>query len=93
MRKSNVAGTAFKLCLPVALVALAGCQRQHQQAYQRPGPDHGLQEINELVEATKNHASLQPGSNEAGAPIHVDPYPPSAGMTHDDHTAHEKPKN
>ena len=89
------AGTALRLlCLPLALGALASCQRhQTSQApaterYQAPGRDGGQQEIDELIAATKRHPSLQAGSNEAGAPIKVDPYPHSAGMKHDEHGAH-----
>jgi len=94
---SMSAGTALRLlCLPLAAMALAACQR-HQtsqppatETFHAAGPDGGQQEINELIEATKHHPSLQAGSNEAGAPINVDPYPHSAGMAHDEHGAHRK---
>lgn len=74
-----VAGTALRLlCLPLAAAALASCQRQ--QPVQAGVPDGNLQEVHELIAATKANPSAQPGSKNAGPPIHVDPYPHSAGM-------------
>ena len=95
MIRSTSAGTALRLlCLPFALTALASCQR-HQtsqapatETYQAPGRDGGQAEMDELIAATKRHPSLQAGSNEAGTPIKVDPYPHSAGMSHDEHGGH-----
>ena len=76
MIRLGPAGTALKLlCLPLAFGLLASCG--HPQA------PHKLtegEETAELIAATKNNPSLQPGSNEAGPPITVNPYPPSAGM-------------
>jgi hypothetical protein len=85
------------LCLPVAMVALSSCQRQHPQQQQQQkfvenrDADAEMRETRQLIEETKRHPSLQPGSNEAGPPIHVDPYPHSAGMKHDEH-AGDHPK-
>ncbi|HEU4695738.1 MAG TPA: hypothetical protein VFR92_02105 [Sphingomicrobium sp.] len=95
MIKTASAGTALRLlCLPLALTALASCQR-HQtsqapatETYQAPGRDGGQQEMDELIAATKRHPSLQAGSKEAGTPVKVDPYPHSADMSHDEHGGH-----
>lgn len=69
------------LCLPLSL--LASCAPPSASA-----APNGDREMQQLIEATKNNPSLQPGSNQAGPPIHVDPYPHSAGMVHHDESAH-----
>jgi hypothetical protein len=92
MRHSNLAGMALRLlCLPLAVVALTSCERHHPrqqqvQTFENHDPDAEMRETRQLIEETKRHPSLQPGSNEAGPPIHVDPYPHSAGMKHDEHS-------
>lgn len=86
MSRHHPAGTVLRLlCLPIAFAAMASCgQRQQQwQQQQQPPPPHKLserEEIQELLVAMKNNPSLQPGSKEAGPPVHVNPYPISAGM-------------
>jgi hypothetical protein len=96
MRSVNQAGAALQLlCLPVALSLLASCERQRPQVRTKPSE---LEERQQLIEAMKHHPSLQPGSNEAGPAIHVDPYPHSAGMSglphHDSKTApQDEPHN
>ena len=87
------AGTALRLlCLPVALTLLISCNR--------PAPDKArklteAEEAQQDVEAVKNNPSLQPGSNQAGAPLHFNPYPkPKApGMAHDEHAHHDMAKH
>jgi hypothetical protein len=78
MSRRDFAGTVVRLlCLPVAFAALASCTQHPQQ------PAHKLtegEETQELLAAMKSNPSLQPGSKEAGPPIHVNPYPASAGM-------------
>jgi hypothetical protein len=90
MNRANDAGTALRmLCLPIALSVLASCQRQLAQVQAKP---NRVEEVHQLLDATKRNPSLRPGSNEAGPPIHVDPYPHSAGMvgmTHKDGSHHE----
>lgn len=80
----NDTGAAARLlCLSLAVAVLASCAR----APAAKAPDDAL-EVQQLIEATKANPSLQPGSNEAGPPIHVDPYPRSAGMAHHDESPH-----
>jgi hypothetical protein len=87
MSHKDMAGAALRLlCLPITLSLLSSCQRNPPPP---PAvPDHRVEEFNATVKATKQHPSLQPGSNEAGPAIHVDPYPHSAGMAH-----HDEPTN
>lgn len=85
MSRHHPAGTVLRLlCLPIAFAAMASCgQRQQQWQQQQQLPPHKLsegEEIQELLVAMKNNPSLQPGSKEAGPPVHVSPYPISAGM-------------
>jgi hypothetical protein len=98
MSHRKVAGTAlWLLCLPLAVLS-ASCQRQLQQQQSRQvqseSPDGNLQEVRDLVAATKNSQAAQIESNQVGAPIHVDPYPHGgtkghniAGMSHAEHPA------
>lgn len=88
MIRLGLAGTVLRLlCLPFAFSLLTSCGQ--------PQPKHKLtegEETQELINATKNNPSLQPGSNQAGPPITVNPYPPSAGMNapHDPHEMHHR---
>jgi len=80
MTLSKTAGTTFRvLCLPILLQLLSSCGHPAQQ----PKKPTEAEEFQQDVEAIKNHPSLQPGSNEAGPPLHFDPYPkprpPGAG--------------
>lgn len=83
MSRHHPAGTVLRLlCLPIAFAALASCG-QHQQQQLQPQSPHKLtegEEFQELLVAMKSNPSLQPGSKEAGPPIHVNPYPTSVGM-------------
>lgn len=78
MIRFNKAGTAlWLLCLPLAVATASSCARP------QPAVKKMLDTPEELranIQAIRAHPSLQPGSNEAGPPIHVDPYPHSAGM-------------
>jgi len=87
MNFSMKAGTALRLlCLPVALILLPSCNRQAPETRTKPTE---AEEAHQDVEAVKNNPSLQPGSNQAGAPLHFDPYPKprpaGAGNDHDHH--------
>src|SRR5689334_19355585 len=98
MSRSVKAGTALRLlCLPLALSLLTACGRQATAAPTKPQvQEHKAKETLEVfqpVEATKNNPSLQPGSRLAGPPIHVNPYPKSAGMAHDEHGHHDMTKH
>ena len=98
MIRSVKAGTALRLlCLPLTLsIAACGSQPKGQAPAQPQAQEQRTkesQEIFQVVQATKNNPSLQPGSNEAGAPIHVNPYPKSAGVAHDDHAHHDMAKH
>ncbi|HWI88968.1 MAG TPA: hypothetical protein VNS11_06995 [Sphingomicrobium sp.] len=89
MRFTYAAGTAFRLlCLPFAALVLISCGRQPHQinAYQKEA-----QELHGDIDAVKNSPSLDPASNQAGPPIHVDPYPHSAGASHHAATLHTRP--
>ena len=78
MIRYRPAGTVVRLlCLPIALGALASCG---QHAQQQPHKLTEAEETEELLVAIKINPSLQPGSRETGPPIHVNPYPTSAGM-------------
>jgi hypothetical protein len=99
MSRSMKAGTALRLlCLPLTLSMVTACGRQAEgQATAQPQPKEirtkESQEIFDDVQAMKNNPSLQPGSNQAGPPIHVNPYPKSAGMAHDEHGHHDMAKH
>jgi hypothetical protein len=87
------AGTALRLlCLPIALSLLASCNRQVTETPTKPTE---AEEVQQDVDAVKNHPSLQPGSNQAGPPLHFDPYPKPKppGMTNDDHAHHDMAKH
>jgi len=89
------AGTAVRLlCLPLALSLLGACGHDAQRKPQAQKPNEA-EELFQVVEATKNNPSLQPGSNQAGPPLHFDPYPKPkpAGMTHDEHADHDMAKH
>jgi hypothetical protein len=99
MSRSMKAGAALRLlCLPLTLNMLSACgHRADPAASAKPqAQEHRTtdsQEVFQLVEATKNNPSTQPGSNLAGPPIHVNPYPKSAGMAHDQHAHHDMAKH
>jgi hypothetical protein len=99
MSTSMKAGTALPLlCLPLALSMVTACGRKAEsQATAQPRPQEirtkESQEIFDDVQAMKSNPSLQPGSSLAGPPIHVNPYPKSAGMAHDEHGHHDMAKH
>lgn len=73
------------LCLPAALLLLTSCDRSPGRLTAGP---IGREEINNVMEATRHHPSLAPGSKDAGPPIHVNPYVPvrpTTALAHDDH--------
>jgi hypothetical protein len=77
--RSAFAGTALRLlCLPVAFGLLSSCERPTRHF----DVTHDMKELHADIDGIKKSPSLQPGSSEAGPPIHVDPYPHSAGMSH-----------
>jgi hypothetical protein len=85
MIRSNLPGTTrAALCLAI-LVAAAGCAKQpapvapDENDAQQARKDNA--EVEALKQGIKDHPSLQAGSNNAGAPVHVDPYPHSSGMS------------
>lgn len=69
---------ALALSLLGALLASCG-----QQPAQRPIVANDMDELHANIDAVKNNPSLTDPS-KAGPPIHVDPYPKSAGM-HGEH--------
>ena len=88
---SNKLGTTRSaLCLALLLLATSACERHGRSALPKHNDPQAarndVREVDGLIEATKENPSLQPGSNQAGPPIHVDPYPHSKGMTHDNMT-------
>lgn len=75
----NKAGAKAQLsCLLLAAALLNSCGRSRAEV-----PHEDPNEAAQLIQATKSNPSLRPESNEAGPPIHVDPYPHSAGMMMD----------
>jgi hypothetical protein len=81
------AGTALRLlCLPIAITLLPSCNRQ---ATKPPIKPTEAEEVQQDVKAIKDHPSLQPGSNQAGPPLHFNPYPkprpPGMANGHDHH--------
>ena len=98
MTRTELPGTMrAALCLALLLIG-ASCQRQLSGTAQ-PNLADEAREREDLVRATLEHPSLQPGSNQAGAPVQVDPYPHSAGMahhptnvSHDDHSTNGSEK-
>lgn len=88
MNFSMKAGTALRLlCLPIALALLPSCNRQVPETRTKPTE---AEEAHQDVEAVKNNPSLQPGSNQAGAPLQFDPYPkPKPPGVVDDHHHHD----
>jgi hypothetical protein len=88
MRWTSCAGTGFRiLCLPLVLALLTSCERRSQHV---KAGDKEVQELHADIDAVKNSPSLQPGSNQAGPPIHVDPYPHSAGRSHHPGASHSQ---
>jgi hypothetical protein len=93
MSVPSKAGTALRLlCLPIALALIASCGQPTSQTKTKPTE---AEELQQDVDAIKNHPSLQPGSNQAGAPLDFSPYPKPrpAGMAHDDHVHHDIAKH
>jgi len=93
MSRSNLPGTT-RTALCLALILAAGACAKPRTA---PNPHNDTQvgskankEVEALVQDIKKHPSMQAGSNEAGAPIHVDPYPHSSGMSGMGHQMGEK---
>ena len=89
MNFSMKAGTALRLlCLPIALTLLTSCSHPAPEAKTKPTE---AQEAQQDVDAIKHHPSLEPGSNQAGPPLHFDPYPKPRppGVKHDDHAHHD----
>ena len=88
------AGTAVRLlCLPLSLwLGSCGHDPQPRPAAQKPNE---AEELFQVVQATKNNPSLQPDSNQAGAPLHFDPYPKPKppGMAKDEHAHHNMAKH
>lgn len=77
MSRLELAGMAPRLlCLPLSFLILSSCG-QHRQVGHKLSEG---EETQQLVAAIREHPSVQPGSNEAGPAITVNPYPPSAGM-------------
>jgi len=95
MGKSIKAGTALRsLCLPATLAMVTACGHQSQsQAGSRAQKPNEAQELFQVVEATRNNPSLQPGSNQAGPPINVNPYPKPPAKAHAEHGDHTVPKH
>ena len=90
---TSKAGTALRmLCLPIALTLLASCSRQAPEPRTKPTE---AEELQQDVEAIKNHPSVEAGSNQAGPPLHFNPYPKPKppGMAHDDHSHHNMAKH
>jgi hypothetical protein len=80
MMKRNP-GSALRLrILPLAIGLLTSCGQQ--PAATKPEPvktaRQQVDEVDALVSAMKQHPSLAK-AKDAGAPIHVDPYPHSKG--------------
>ena len=93
MNLSMKAGTALRLlCLPIALTILTSCSHPVRETQSKPTE---AEETQQDVEAVKNNPSLQPGSNQAGAPLHFDPYPKPRpkGMEHGNHDHHDMTKH
>jgi hypothetical protein len=82
------------LCLPLALSLIAGCGNKAEIKPHAQKPNEA-QEMFQVEQATKNNPSLELGSNQAGAPLHFDPYPKPKppGMTHDEHAHHDMAKH
>lgn len=94
MSRSNLPGTTrAALCL-AALLTAAACAKQSSPTSSPQNDAQAARNDNAEVEALKagikSHPSMQGGSNEAGAPIHVDPYPHSSGMSGMGHEMGEK---
>jgi hypothetical protein len=69
----------LSLCVAVfTVVSLSSCHGAKRQTKAK----HDLEEIHADINAVKNNPSYTPGSNQAGPPLHLDPYPHSAAMSH-----------
>ena len=93
MHLTSKAGTALRLlCLPIALALLTSCNHPKSETRNKPTE---AEELQQDVQAIKNHPSLRPGSNQAGPPLHFDPYPKPRppGMVHDEHSHHDMAKH
>ena len=94
MIRSNLPGTTrAALCL-VVVFAVASCAKQPVQPAPARNDAQAARkdnaEVEALIQGIQNHPSMQAGSPEAGAPIHVDPYPHSSGMSGMGHKMGEK---
>jgi hypothetical protein len=82
------AGTVPRLlCLPVLVCFLASFSGLNPPDARA---ERLMQEIRANSEAVMQNPSARPGSKLAGAPIHVDPYVHSAGMSHHAHKGRPK---
>ena len=91
MFRPNLPGTALvALCLAALPVGLTSCSRETTGAPHAQAAQDDLREVHALVQGIKNHPEMQPESNSAGPPIHVDPYPHSSGMSGMGHEMGEK---
>jgi hypothetical protein len=77
------AGTAVRLlCLPLCIGLLASCTgRGHSDATSRAQFEEMQADIQGVMKNSATHT---------GAPVHVDPYVHSAGMSHEPHNAGDK---
>jgi hypothetical protein len=83
-------GSMFRLLSTFAAIGLlTSCGRQPTPARQAPvrTAQNDVAEVDALIAATKQHPSLAKGSQNAGAPIHVDPFPHSSGAPPHPHSA------
>jgi hypothetical protein len=70
------AGVGPSLVCIMILGMLAACSAKPAND---PSPTAEIQEVRALVQATSHHPSLVDRARDSGPPIHVDPYPKSAG--------------
>ena len=88
---SNLPGTALTaLCLAASPLGLTSCSRETTLAPHAQAAQDDLKEVHALVQGIKDHPEMQPGSDSAGPPIQVDPYPHSSGMSGMGHQMGEK---
>jgi hypothetical protein len=75
--KKTIAGPAFASLMILGM--LSACSAKPEKT---PSQSAEIQEIHALVHATSLHPSLVDRADNAGPPIHVNPYPTSAGPRH-----------
>jgi hypothetical protein len=84
--KKCAAGALLPAVIMLGLLSACGQQPAPTTSERIETPKEQAEEVDALVAATKQHPSLL-NKEEAGPPIHVDPFRKSGGMSNHRHAA------